>query len=128
MHCPGCEPNSVQRQIEEHDKKRIKKWKEKGEQEGYLPVEGPSKEIVICAAVKTITGEIFRGHRHADCFLAIRNAGRKIDSSADAQGFITSSNRFVTRLEGRKLQDAAGIPSVAEDGYQGNTLYSEDLY
>lgn len=44
------------------------------------------------------------------------------------QGFMTSKNRFVTRKQGRKLQDDAGIKSVDRTGYQTDTLYSEDLY
>lgn len=45
-----------------------------------------------------------------------------------SQGFITNRGRFVSRTEGRKLQDAAGIPSADREGYRGNTLFSEDLY
>ena len=45
----------------------------------------------------------------------------------EAQGFITSKNRYVTRAEGLKLQKAAGIPSADPEGY-GSELYSEDLY
>jgi hypothetical protein len=44
------------------------------------------------------------------------------------QGFITSTNRFVDRFEGFRLQEAAGIESVAKDGYRGRQLFSEDLY
>jgi len=44
------------------------------------------------------------------------------------QGFVTSKNRYVSREEGRSLQEAAGIKSAGKDGYRGNTLYSEDLY
>ena len=88
------------------------------------------KEICICAAVKDSTGYIWRGHRHGDCFGSMFDAKRKPGNSADDQGFMTSKNRFVTRTEGRKLQDAAGIESAAVDdgGYRGNTLFSEDLY
>lgn len=85
------------------------------------------KEVVICAAIVTEDGRIFRGHRHSDCFGAWQSAGYK-PSANHVEGFITSKNRFVTRVEGRKLQDAAGIPSASRDGYAGNTLYSEDLY
>lgn len=86
------------------------------------------KEICICAAVKTTKGKIIRGHRHGDCFKAILARGMKPSSSSKAQGFITSKNRYVTREVGRKLQDAAGIPSADPEGYRGTTLYSEDLY
>ena len=86
------------------------------------------KEFCICAAVKDESGAVIRGHRHGDCFVAIQNRGGKISKSIDSQGFVTSKNRFVTREEGRKLQEKAGIKSADPDGYRGNTLFSEDLY
>lgn len=86
------------------------------------------KEIVICAAVRSTTGEIYRGHRHGDCFITIKREGKKPSRSPDAQGFITSMNRYVTREQGRKLQDAAGMLSADPEGYRGKTLFSEDLY
>lgn len=85
-------------------------------------------EIVICAAVKTQDGGVVRGHRHSDCIHAIEIRGLQPVFAGEGQGFITSGNRFVTREEGRKLQDEAGIQSVDQYGYQGDTLYSEDLY
>lgn len=88
------------------------------------------KEICICAAVKMPDGYIARGHRHGDCIRHINELyayqKKEIKWSGHIQGFMTGYNRFVTREEGRKLQDDAGIPSV--DGYRGNTLFSEDLY
>ena len=92
-------------------------WKRK-----YFP---SAKEIVICAAIKYKDGTIIRGHRHGDCAFDCDRPLNK-DFKGCVQGFITSKNRFVTREEGRKLQDAAGIKSV--DGYRSNTLFSEDLY
>ena len=86
------------------------------------------KEFVICSAVKTTTGRIIRGHRHGDCYKAILSRGLKPSNGVNAQGFITSKNRYVSRDEGRKLQDAAGIKSVDPEGYRGTTLFSEDLY
>ena len=85
-------------------------------------------EIVICAAVKTIHGKIIRGHRHSDCLHAIRDRKLKPGTSYNAQGFITSRDRFVDRSTGRKLQDKAGIKSADKEGYHGDTLFSEDLY
>lgn len=89
-----------------------------------------SFEICICAAVKTTKGVVWRGQRHGDCFQAILRNGFKISKGKNAQGFVTSRGRFVTREEGRRLQDAAGIKSVSADGkgYRGKTLFSEDLY
>jgi hypothetical protein len=86
------------------------------------------KEICICAAVKTTQGYVVRGHRHADCIRSIRAMGLKPSLSPEAQGFITSKNKYVTREQGRKLQDAAGIASADKNGYMPRTLYSEDLY
>lgn len=87
-----------------------------------------NKEVCICAAIKTKDGQIIRGHRHGDCIQTMIRM--KIEDKvrwAD-QGFITSKNRFVSREDGRILQDKAGIKSVDKDGYRGKTLFSEDLY
>lgn len=85
------------------------------------------KEIVICAAVIANNGKIYRGHRHNNCLALIYELGLKQRPDNDAQGFITSKNRYVTRKEGLAIQKAAGIPSNEPDGYV-NELYSEDLY
>jgi hypothetical protein len=97
--------------------------------DAFTRLSNPSAEleIVICAAIKLADGLIVRGHRHGDC---IHNLNRRPDFRNEQyhghiQGFITSKNRFVTREEGRKLQDAAGIPSAEKDGgYRGDTLFS----
>ncbi len=89
------------------------------------------QEICICAAIKTSTGFIIRGHRHCD---AIRTAGgikalTRFEIQSAEQGFITSNNRFVDRAEGCKLQKDAGIPSIdKEHPFLNDELYSEDLY
>ncbi len=65
---------------------------------------------------------------------SIRDMGKTVLQDPEAQGFITSKNRFVDRAEGYAIQIAAGIPSAnkelgAENGYcQIGQLYSEDLY
>lgn len=86
------------------------------------------KEICICAAVLAQDGTVMRGQRHSDCIGALRDRNKKPKFEPEAQGFVTSTGRYVDRLEGRKLQDAAGIKSASPDGYMGNTLFSEDLY
>lgn len=86
---------------------------------------GGKLEIVICSAIKYKDDSVIRGHRHGDCVFDCDRPLKK-DFKGHVQGFITSYNRFVTREEGRKLQDAAGIESI--DGYRGDTLFSEDLY
>ena len=86
------------------------------------------KEICICAAMRFSDGTIYRGHRHGDCFWTASKAGANIKAGTHEQGFMTSANRFVSRKKGGKLQEAAGIPSAAPEGYRGDTLFSEDLY
>lgn len=87
-----------------------------------------SKERCICAAIQLKTGAIIRGHRHDSCFLtAMRIPGvGKAGIREAEQGFITSTNRFVDRREGMRLQKAAGIESIT--GYRGDILFPEDLY
>lgn len=86
------------------------------------------KEICICAAIKTSRRTFVTGKRHFDCYSVIRKMGAKALYTADSQGFYTSKGRFVTRKQGRKLQDKAGVKSASPEGYQGDTLFSEDLY
>jgi hypothetical protein len=86
-------------------------------------------EICICSAVKTTDGIIIRGHRHRDCIEGIIRRGKKPAKDFNAQGFITSQNRFVDREEGFRLQKLAGIKSANPEGYNSaGWLYSEDLY
>jgi hypothetical protein len=89
------------------------------------------KEIVICAAVKTPSGLIVRGHRHCDCYhnISQRPGYEEPESVCYCdEGFITSKNRYVDRNEGWKIQTAAGIASADPGGYRHETLFSEDLY
>lgn len=86
------------------------------------------KEFVICSAVLTETADVIRCHRHHHGFMAIEQMGKKRMLSPHGQGFVTSHNRYVTRQEARKLQDAAGIPSFCEEYRNDTDLFSEDLY
>lgn len=86
------------------------------------------REIVICAAVISKEGNVFRCHRHGNGFRTIEDSGQTIDASPDAQGFITSLNRFVSRKEGLRIQKAANISSANEEEGYSYELYSEDLY
>ena len=90
------------------------------------------REIVICAAVCAPDGYVVRGHRHSDAIRTISEIPRYKGHrpySGD-QGFVTSRNRFVGRVEACVLQKAAGIKSVLEgaEAYLHGELYSEDLY
>lgn len=88
-------------------------------------------EVCICAAIRLKSGRVIRGHRHHHCLAAAREESpgqHRLELLHAEQGFITSHNRFVGREEGRRIQEAVGITSVAPDGYRGALLYSEDLY
>ena len=86
------------------------------------------REICICAAVLTEDGLIIRGHRHRDCFHSIIRKGKKISKDFNAQGFITSYNRYVNREEGFILHQKASIKSANPEGYTPGLLFTEDLY
>ena len=85
------------------------------------------KETCICAAIKTTCNQVIRGHRHHDC-ISIAMANMLDPIGLEGQGFVTSTGRYVDRLEGYQLQVAADIESVARGGYRGVRLFSEDLY
>lgn len=85
-------------------------------------------EVVICAAIKLKDGRVLRCHRHGDGMLNAHHNGWELAEGIEQQGFITSKGRYVSREEGRKLQDAAGVKSVDPEGYRGTTIFSEDLY
>jgi hypothetical protein len=87
------------------------------------------KEFCICAAIKTDSGTIFPCRRHHQGLHLVHvTSSETITDGKNAQGFLTSNNRFVGREEAYKLQIAAGIESKSHDGYHGELLFSEDLY
>jgi hypothetical protein len=77
---------------------------------------------IDCAAVKTTCGKIFTGKRHHHCFANIKTAG--LEPAHEEQGFITLSNKFVTREEGADLVSKTGQCKLNHPPL----LYSEDLY
>jgi hypothetical protein len=95
-------------------------------------VERPGLEVCVCAAIRMPDGYVVRGHRHAD---ALRTAGRipryaTVRLGEVTQGFYTTRERFVDRVEGLLLQTKAGRASAdpTRGGAYGWQLYSEDLY
>lgn len=87
------------------------------------------KEVCTIAAVMArIPGtehyRVILGKRHHDCIWIAHQAG----FTAGEEGFLTNKHRFVSRIEGRELQEAAGIKSISPDGYYDIRLFSEDLY
>jgi hypothetical protein len=86
-------------------------------------------EICICAAIRLADGRVIRGHRHAHCMrTAFDLRIPTLEIRAADQGFVTSRHRYVGRVEGYRLQVAAGIPSADPGGYRVDRLFSEDLY
>ena len=74
-------------------------------------------------------GLVFCGHRHTQCqYTMISVTGiRSVESEIGEyeQGFLTSKNRFVDRIEGLKIaQEANQIKSE----YKLTQLHSEDLW
>ena len=88
-------------------------------------------ELCICAAWKDTTGYIWRGHRHDKCYKAMAECDppRIPSREPDAQGFVTSANRFVDRHEGADLmRTARHISADTGQLFTSGTLFSEDLY
>ena len=89
------------------------------------------KNLIICAAIVTKCGKIFRGHRHHNAIRAATESHCKVHPCGEAwsQGFITSKNEYVSREEAMKIHRKSG-QTPAENGryYEETKLYSEDLY
>lgn len=102
-----------------------------------------NKETILCAAIwykefkKPIhspvnidNGVVLCGHRHGHIIgqMMSMTGKRTVKYGKDAvgdnvQGFLTSSNRFITREEAYELfKENGGMPEF------DNLLYSEDLY
>ena len=100
------------------------------------------KERIVCAAIWYVemgtvvkidtalpknckTGVVFCGLRHCNCLHTMCSiTGKKdFDMGKSIQGFLTTENRFVDRLEAGKIAFDAGQISAPT-----SRLYSEDLY
>lgn len=70
--------------------------------------------------------------RHDDVFALMHRGGTNPHNTSPhdcQQGFYTSAQRFVTRLEAMPIAKAAGqLIRPATGGYQGPELFSEDLW
>lgn len=92
-------------------------------------------ERIICAAVQIVeTREIFYGHRHFNCIDAMKHAlsltmNRQEISKVDYdQGFITSENRFVDRIEAYKIAKEMKQLIVIENIAEYALLRSKYIY
>jgi len=104
------------------------------------------QEFILCAAIwyKDLTtsirnpvniphGIVVLGHRHPDCISTVLClTGRRTVELADdgvgktMQGFLTNTNRFVSRKEAAII--AINSKQISKLNYSDDTLYSEDLY
>jgi hypothetical protein len=90
-------------------------------------------ERIIASAIQLENGQIYVGKRHSD---AQKNALIYSKSKIAKEGFITTLLRFVNRKEAyliakehdqfkrEEIQKACGV----KNGYNGEELYSEDLW
>ena len=96
------------------------------------------KEYILCSAYHMKEEEKMHGHtcsnidfgyvvagfRHCDCIsLIAKLTGKRMCEHSYVSGFLTSSNRFVNRVEAMKIAFCSG--QIKE---QKKELYSEDLY
>lgn len=105
---------------------------------GKVPVDGdepyhsamedvidPEERLVICAAVKTVTGKLVCGPRHHHCFEAAAESGQSMSMKAEDQGFVDQWKVYMPREEAliiaRKNKQLFNPAAVAY-------LFSEDLY
>lgn len=98
------------------------------------------KEYILCAAIHYIDdnkydaqpfniekGFVLTGWRHFNILPIATRLGRKTIGPDHKQGFLTNTNRFVDRKEGRRIALEAG---QIEEGktFQKRDLFSVDLY
>jgi hypothetical protein len=104
------------------------------------------QERILCAAIwwddgkkhehqpKNIeTGVIICGRRHHNCYSILGGISGTINEKLlvkgrEAQGFITSHDRYVNRMEGYKIAKAANQIIHNYHGSDNPILCSEDLY
>lgn len=98
---------------------------------------GAGKKYILCAAnhyldgkkyehqpVNITTGFVVCGRRHHNIFAVLGQVyGQHLKNIQEIQGFLTSDDRFVDRIEAADIAFAAGqIPELI------SRLHSEDLY
>lgn len=87
-----------------------------------------STEYILCAAIKIdVDNEpiVISGYRHGDCFNIIHKLYPNKYINQDEQGFLTSSGRFVDRIEAKKIAKQAD-QLIRDSAF--SSLISEDIY
>jgi hypothetical protein len=105
---------------------------------GFIPILPKDKtyEYILCSAIwlqdgivrthqpnNIDDGIVFCGHRHHNCIVQIKEMQLTSSHTPIVQGFLTSKNRFVDRIEGGKIAFEVGQVDKPTD-----TLMSEDLW
>ena len=88
------------------------------------------KRHVVCAAAKTLAGQIVPSARHGDTLMHSLITALGANFSRCTQGFIDQYGVFMSRQEAWKVAEAAWQirKRVEGDATVGGTLYSENLY
>lgn len=98
------------------------------EQMGH-PAAPPQAEHIVAAAVQIegVTISLPRPTRHGT-ILACISYSLNISPGHELQGFLTSTGRFVNRIQARHIADIAGQQPGRSGGRDNPELYSEDLW
>lgn len=83
------------------------------------------QERIDCSAIK-YSDAIFLGRRHCDCFRVAATKNKRYSKSREEQGFWTTKNRFVDRVEAKLI--AIRSNQLLPRASKGYILYSEDIY
>jgi len=87
--------------------------------------------MIVIAAIKTSTGEIFKGRKHHMCIRAMVVSKRyPMDAVEDIiHGFLDDEGNFLDRTEAKKHFVKCGQPSYRKPNQiDFDELFSEDLY
>jgi hypothetical protein len=97
-------------------------------------------EKIMCAAIwvkndhsvhrptNIDTGVVICGYRHCNCMEFASFMFTRKEMAGCVQGFLTNNNRFVDRIEARKIAESCGQILGSEHTSKGNELYSEDVW
>lgn len=92
------------------------------------------KEYILCSAI-IYDGTIISGRRHSNCYEVLHAFIDSIPEEEypgrDAQGFLTSTGRYVDRKEGWKIADENNqikFGREVSDKGEESELISENLY
>ena len=74
------------------------------------------------------TGVVICGYRHCNCIEIASMIFTRKEMIGHIQGFLTNNNRFVDRVEARKIAESCGQLLSADITSNGDELFSEDVW